>query len=252
MHFAACIGVVARRNGFVMIEAAGRDVDLIGMVIGLKRQLGAAMGTEAAASLAARSEVRRITLYESKLGRSYAEPGDKRRARSAPADGAMAIRFVERAARHLVTNPPAKASALQHRGLLYKDEWPILLAPEARIRTSSTDSLVRVKHACLRGALHANDLSPCGVFCSCGSVPGPGCKAGASARQRRPFVEERHDPRSCDVAGFQPVEPKARFGKQIVDLAVEVTPAREPQPERIEAILPAGDTRFRRASMLHE
>ena len=69
-----------------------------------------------------------------------------------------------------------------------------------------------------------------------------------SARQRRPFVEERHDPRPRDVAGFQPVEPKARFGKQIVDLAVEVTPAREPQPERIEAILPAGDTRLRRAS----
>src|SRR5262245_13156121 len=78
------------------------------------------------------------------------------------------------------------------------------------------------------------------------------CLPTASAPQRRPFVEERHDPRSRDVAGFQPVEPKARFGKQIVDLAVEVTPAREPQPERIEAILPAGDTRFRRASMLHE
>src|SRR5215510_13166903 len=113
MHFAACIGVVARRYGFGMIEAAGRDVDLIGMVIGLKRQLGAAMGTEAAASLAARSEVRRITLHESKFGRPYAEPGDKRRAGSAPTDGAMAIRFVERAARHLVANPPAKASALQ-------------------------------------------------------------------------------------------------------------------------------------------
>src|SRR5262249_25594660 len=75
-----------------------------------------------------RSEVRRITLHESKLGRPYAEPGDKRRAGSAPADGAMAIRFVERAARHLVTNPPAKASALQHRGLLCKDEWPTAAA----------------------------------------------------------------------------------------------------------------------------
>src|SRR5262245_65588756 len=83
-------------------------------------------------------------------------------------------------------------------------------------------------------------------------VPCPRCRAGASARQRRPFVEKRHDPWSRDVVGFQPVEPKARFGKQIVDLAVEVTPAREPQPERIEAILPAGDTRFRRASMLTE
>ena len=50
-----------------MIEAAGRDVDLIGMVIGLKRELGAAMGTEAAGPLAARPEARRITLHESKL-----------------------------------------------------------------------------------------------------------------------------------------------------------------------------------------
>jgi hypothetical protein len=31
----------------------------------------------------------------------------------------MAIRFMERAARHLVTNPAAKASALQHRSLLH-------------------------------------------------------------------------------------------------------------------------------------
>src|SRR5262249_55735929 len=80
----------------------------------------------------------------------------------------------------------------------------------------------------------------------------PRCRAGASAPQRRPFVEERHDPRSRDVAGFQPVEPKARFGKQIVDLAVEVTPAREPQPEGTEPLLPAGDPRFRRAPMPHE
>src|SRR5262245_21578522 len=123
LHLAARIDVVARRCGFGMIEAAGRDVDLIGRVIGLKRQLRAAMGTDAAASRAARPEVRRITLHESKFGRPYAEPGDKRRAGGAPADGAMAIRFVERAARHLVANPPAKASALQHRGLLYKDEW---------------------------------------------------------------------------------------------------------------------------------
>jgi len=36
------MGVVARRHGFGMIEAAGRDVDLIGMITGLKRELGAA------------------------------------------------------------------------------------------------------------------------------------------------------------------------------------------------------------------
>jgi hypothetical protein len=87
--------VVARRHGFGMIEAAGRDVDLIGMVIGLKRELGAAMGTEAAGPLAARPEARRITLHESKLEGPDAEPGDKRRAGCAPADGAMAIRFMD-------------------------------------------------------------------------------------------------------------------------------------------------------------
>src|SRR5262249_51403902 len=73
------------------------------------------MGTEAAGSLAARPEARRITLHESKVGRPDAEPGDKRRACGAPTDGAMAIRFVKRAARHLVTNPPAKTSTPQHR-----------------------------------------------------------------------------------------------------------------------------------------
>jgi hypothetical protein len=39
LHLAARIDLVARRHGFGMIEAAGRDVDLIGIVVGLKRQL---------------------------------------------------------------------------------------------------------------------------------------------------------------------------------------------------------------------
>src|SRR4029450_10640638 len=104
-------------------RAACGDVDLFGMIIGLKRQLGAAMGTEAAGCLPARAEARRMTLQQSKLGLPDAEPGDKRRAGGPPAHRAMAIGFVERAARHLVTNPPAKASALQHRGLLSKKNW---------------------------------------------------------------------------------------------------------------------------------
>src|SRR5262249_31209515 len=111
--------VVARRHGVWMIEAAGRDVDLIGMGIALKRELGDAMGTEAAGCLAARAEARRSPLHESKLRGPDGEPRDKRRAGRAPADGAMAVRFMERAARHLVTNPAAKASALQHRSLLH-------------------------------------------------------------------------------------------------------------------------------------
>src|SRR5207244_11383650 len=66
------------------------------------------------------------------------------------------------------------------------------------------------------------------------------------------FVEERHDSRSGEIAGFQPIDSKASIGKQIIDLTVQVTPAREPHPERIEAILPTRDAGFRRAAMLHE
>jgi hypothetical protein len=46
--------------------------------------------------------------------------------------------------------------------------------------------------------------------------------------------------RSGDIAGFQPIDSKTSIGKQIIDLTVQVTPAREPHPERIEAILRAG------------
>jgi hypothetical protein len=52
--------VVARRHRFGMVEAACGDVDLIGMIIGLKRDLGPAMGTEAAGCLPARAEARRM------------------------------------------------------------------------------------------------------------------------------------------------------------------------------------------------
>src|SRR3981189_2848034 len=47
----------------------------------------------------------------------------------------------------------------------------------------------------------------------------------ASPRTCRSFVEEGHDPWSRDIAGFQPIDPKARIGKQIIDLAVQVAPA---------------------------
>src|SRR5260370_17657504 len=66
------------------------------------------------------------------------------------------------------------------------------------------------------------------------------------------FVEERHDSRSGDIAGFQPIDSKTSIGKQIIDLTVQVTPAREPHPERIEAILPTRYAGFRRAATLHE
>src|SRR5262249_33654898 len=113
----AGMSVVARRHGLGLIEAAGRDVDLVGILVAVERQLGAAMGAEAAAGLAARAEVRRIARDPSKLGRPDAEPGHERRAGRSSANGTMAIRLVERRAGHLVPNPAAKASALQHLDL---------------------------------------------------------------------------------------------------------------------------------------
>src|SRR5262245_65985783 len=74
LHLAARIDVVARRHRFGTIKAAGRDIDLIGIIIGLKRRLGAAMGTEAAASLAARPEARRMTVRDSQLQRPDPDP----------------------------------------------------------------------------------------------------------------------------------------------------------------------------------
>src|SRR5262245_51945793 len=124
-----------------------------------------------------------------------------------------------------------------------------LFGPD-RLKTAKTFGLtvpVAARYLC-----RARNGWLCRTFVCSPNGTVPPMQSGTSVRQCRPFVEERHDPRSRDVAGFQPVEPKARFGKQIVDLAVEMTPARQPQPERIEAILPAGDTRLRRASMLHE
>ena len=40
--------MIAWSHGLGVIEAAGRDVDRVGTVVALKRQLGAAMATEAA------------------------------------------------------------------------------------------------------------------------------------------------------------------------------------------------------------
>jgi hypothetical protein len=113
-QFAAGIRVVARRQGFGMIEAAGRDVDLIGMIVALKSQLRPAVGTEAPRCLSARSEACRIARHKPKLGRTDAEPGDERRACGSPADRTVAIRCIERRAAHFVTNSAAEAPAQEH------------------------------------------------------------------------------------------------------------------------------------------
>ena len=59
------------------------------------------------------------------------------------------------------------------------------------------------------------------------------------ARPRQPRVRQR-------------VDPKPAAGDQIVDLAVEMTAARDARPQRIEPILPARDARLRRAAVLDE
>ena len=71
-----------------------------------------------------------------------------------------------------------------------------------------------------------------------GAVPAGPARRG-SLRRCGPFVEERHDPRSGDIAGLQPPEPKARLSEQIIDLAIEVAAARNSMPQRIETVLPA-------------
>src|SRR5262249_50845989 len=111
------MGVVAWEHGLGVIQAAPRDVDLIGIVVALKRELRATASAEATGCLGARAELTRSAGQPPKLGGSDAEPGDERRTGRPSADRTMAIRLLERRARHLVTNPAAKTSALQHRGI---------------------------------------------------------------------------------------------------------------------------------------
>ena len=112
-QLSAHVRVIAWRHRLGVIETARRDVDRVGTVVALKRQLGAAMATEAADCVHARPKARWSAGRQSKLGRPDAEPSDKRRPSRAPTDGTVAIRFIERNAGHLVTDPAAKASALQ-------------------------------------------------------------------------------------------------------------------------------------------
>src|SRR4051794_24293542 len=57
-----------------------------------------------------------------------------------------------------------------------------------------------------------------------------------SARPGCSFVEERHDSRSWDVACFQSLDPKARIGKQIVNLAAQVAAPGQSEPQRVEKL----------------
>jgi len=51
---------------------------------------------------------------------------------------------------------------------------------------------------------------------------------------------------------FQSVDPEPSAGNELVDSPVEMAPACESGPQRIKPILPPGNTRLRRASVLDE
>src|SRR5262245_49652206 len=101
------MSVVAWGHGLGVIQAARRDVDLIGIVVALERELRATVSAEAASCLGARAEPTWIAGQPAKLGGSDAEPSDERRTGRPPADRTMAVGFLEGRARHLVTNPAA-------------------------------------------------------------------------------------------------------------------------------------------------
>src|SRR3954465_4437517 len=156
-QLSAHVRVIAWRHRLGVIETARRDVDRVGTPVALKRQLGAAMATEAADCVHARPKARWSAGRQSKLGRPDAQPSDKRRPSRAPTDGTVAIRFIERNAGHLVTDPAAKASALQHLGVLSPGTVGLSAATAATLRHSAW-------RAAASNASPANRISPASRF----------------------------------------------------------------------------------------
>src|SRR5688572_1096805 len=103
--------MVLRRHEVRVIQAAGRDVDLVRKVRMLKSELRAAAPAKAAPPLGARPEAGRRPLDEPELRPRHAEPRDEGRTARAPANRAMAARFMERRARGLVAHQAAIAAA---------------------------------------------------------------------------------------------------------------------------------------------
>src|SRR5262245_26469691 len=107
--------VVLRRQGFRIVEAARRDVDLVRIIVADEGELRAAGGTEGSGAGPARAEPRRLARHHAELRALDAEPGHERRAGRAPADRAMAVGPVERHAGHFVAQLAAMASAFEVR-----------------------------------------------------------------------------------------------------------------------------------------
>jgi hypothetical protein len=106
--------VIPRRQPVWVIKATCRDIDLIWEVLVLEGQLRAALQAETPRALHRRPKPRSLTANEPELRSRHAEPRDERRASGSTTDRAMAVCFMKCRARCLITNPPTKASALQH------------------------------------------------------------------------------------------------------------------------------------------
>jgi hypothetical protein len=106
--------VVPRRQPLWVIKAARCDVDFVQEIFMLKDQLRATPRTETPRALRSRLKPRRFTAHEPKLRPKHAEPRDERGAGGSTTDRAMAVCLIKGPARCLITDPTAKASALQH------------------------------------------------------------------------------------------------------------------------------------------
>ena len=113
-ELATRVCVVPRRHPLWFIKAARRDVDFIQEVFMLKGHLRPTPRTETPRALRSRPKPRRLTAHEPELRPRHAEPRDERGAGGSTTDRAMAVCLIKGPARCLITDPTAKASALQH------------------------------------------------------------------------------------------------------------------------------------------
>jgi hypothetical protein len=106
--------VVSRWQPVWGIKATSRDVDFVQEVFVLEGQLRAALRTETPRAFRSRTKPRGLTAHEPELRPRYAEPRDERSAGGSTTDRTMAICLMEGSTRCLITDPSAKASALEH------------------------------------------------------------------------------------------------------------------------------------------
>lgn len=103
-------GVVTRADRLGIIEAAGRDIQLIQAIalIGNRRP---AVTAETSDNLGGGSESFHLTLRHPERFRAYRKPGNNRSAARAPAKSAMAQRLVHRRAAYLIPYRTTLATA---------------------------------------------------------------------------------------------------------------------------------------------